>query len=488
MCTATWTQHVPRCKPRGRTRRLAPSAVPDVLAPGLRCVFCGINPGRVSDAAAAHFANPRNDFWRLLHDAGLHAAPARPAGAVRAARARLRRHERRVPHDARARATCAAATSTPGALERHRARARAARDRVRRQGGLPRRSSASAPELGPQLRTLGSTGAVRAAVDVAGERGRPVRRAARAGFARCASGSSRSSAQAVRGARRRRRTERVLLVRFRAPGDRRRLVGDARRRHRPGRERRAGARGASCARRSGCTSSSSARSSASASALPVGRGSSTASASASTSSASSAHEPAPTIDLAAEGVDRGALVDARRARGRRPSAARPAPSSPSSCVVWRRDRGPRRESHLLAAGIWFGGSTALVFVGVPAIRDARGRAARARDEGARPALAAARLRRAASSRRSPASRSPRATGEHRTAFQVVLWMKVVLFRLPARRLVPAQLRARPAPAGGDPRRPRAAHAQRALVVVGWLSYALTMALPILGVVLARLVD
>src|ERR671918_885719 len=47
-----------------------PSAVPDVLAPGLRAVFCGINPGRVSAAAAAHFANPRNDFWRLLHDAG----------------------------------------------------------------------------------------------------------------------------------------------------------------------------------------------------------------------------------------------------------------------------------------------------------------------------------------------------------------------------------------------------------------------------------
>jgi TDG/mug DNA glycosylase family protein len=46
-----------------------PSAVPDVLAPGLDVVFCGINPGRVSAAAAAHFANPRNDFWRLLHDA-----------------------------------------------------------------------------------------------------------------------------------------------------------------------------------------------------------------------------------------------------------------------------------------------------------------------------------------------------------------------------------------------------------------------------------
>jgi TDG/mug DNA glycosylase family protein len=46
------------------------SAVPDVLGPDLDCVFCGINPGRVSAAAAAHFANPRNDFWRLLHDGG----------------------------------------------------------------------------------------------------------------------------------------------------------------------------------------------------------------------------------------------------------------------------------------------------------------------------------------------------------------------------------------------------------------------------------
>jgi double-stranded uracil-DNA glycosylase len=47
------------------------SAVPDVLAPGLRCVFCGINPGRRSSAAGHHFANPRNDFWRLLADSGL---------------------------------------------------------------------------------------------------------------------------------------------------------------------------------------------------------------------------------------------------------------------------------------------------------------------------------------------------------------------------------------------------------------------------------
>jgi double-stranded uracil-DNA glycosylase len=33
-------------------------------------IFCGINPGRFSAAVGAHFANPRNDFWRLLHDAG----------------------------------------------------------------------------------------------------------------------------------------------------------------------------------------------------------------------------------------------------------------------------------------------------------------------------------------------------------------------------------------------------------------------------------
>ena len=48
----------------------AASVLPDILAGGLDAVFCGINPGRVSAAVGAHFANPRNDFWRLLHDAG----------------------------------------------------------------------------------------------------------------------------------------------------------------------------------------------------------------------------------------------------------------------------------------------------------------------------------------------------------------------------------------------------------------------------------
>ncbi len=56
--------------PRTSPQKQPESAVPDVLAPGLDAIFCGINPGCVSAAAAAHFANPRNDFWRLLHAAG----------------------------------------------------------------------------------------------------------------------------------------------------------------------------------------------------------------------------------------------------------------------------------------------------------------------------------------------------------------------------------------------------------------------------------
>src|SRR4051794_41248294 len=44
-----------------------PSEVPAALAPDPRIVFVGITPGRVSAEARAHFANPRNDFWRLLH-------------------------------------------------------------------------------------------------------------------------------------------------------------------------------------------------------------------------------------------------------------------------------------------------------------------------------------------------------------------------------------------------------------------------------------
>jgi TDG/mug DNA glycosylase family protein len=50
--------------------RAVESAVPDYLGPESRVVFCGINPGEWSARAKAPFANPRNDFWRLLHAAG----------------------------------------------------------------------------------------------------------------------------------------------------------------------------------------------------------------------------------------------------------------------------------------------------------------------------------------------------------------------------------------------------------------------------------
>ena len=76
-----------------------PSAVPDVLAPGLDVVFCGINPGRFSDAAQAHFANPRNDFWRLLHAAGFTPRLYAPTEQFELLSARSRHHECRVSHD-----------------------------------------------------------------------------------------------------------------------------------------------------------------------------------------------------------------------------------------------------------------------------------------------------------------------------------------------------------------------------------------------------
>ena len=44
--------------------------LPDVIAPGLRVWFCGINPSLISAATGHHFARPGNRFWRALHGAG----------------------------------------------------------------------------------------------------------------------------------------------------------------------------------------------------------------------------------------------------------------------------------------------------------------------------------------------------------------------------------------------------------------------------------
>lgn len=44
--------------------------VRDVIAPGLKILFCGINPGLYSGATGHHFARPGNRFWPTLYQAG----------------------------------------------------------------------------------------------------------------------------------------------------------------------------------------------------------------------------------------------------------------------------------------------------------------------------------------------------------------------------------------------------------------------------------
>lgn len=44
--------------------------VPDVIAPGLDLLFCGINPGLYTAWAGHHFARPGNRFWPALYRGG----------------------------------------------------------------------------------------------------------------------------------------------------------------------------------------------------------------------------------------------------------------------------------------------------------------------------------------------------------------------------------------------------------------------------------
>ncbi|WP_322023313.1 G/U mismatch-specific DNA glycosylase [Burkholderia sp. BCC1977] len=45
-------------------------ALPDIIAPQLDVLFCGINPGLTAAATGHHFAGRNNRFWRVLHLAG----------------------------------------------------------------------------------------------------------------------------------------------------------------------------------------------------------------------------------------------------------------------------------------------------------------------------------------------------------------------------------------------------------------------------------
>jgi len=52
--------------------------LPDIVAPGLDCLFVGFNPGLRSGALGHHYAGRGNQFWRLLAESGLTPRPMRP--------------------------------------------------------------------------------------------------------------------------------------------------------------------------------------------------------------------------------------------------------------------------------------------------------------------------------------------------------------------------------------------------------------------------
>jgi double-stranded uracil-DNA glycosylase len=55
---------------KAQIRAAVGSTVPDIIAPDLKVLFCGINPGLYSGAVGHHFARPGNRFWPVLHAAG----------------------------------------------------------------------------------------------------------------------------------------------------------------------------------------------------------------------------------------------------------------------------------------------------------------------------------------------------------------------------------------------------------------------------------
>jgi TDG/mug DNA glycosylase family protein len=48
-----------------------PPALPDIIGPGLKIVFCGLNPGLGAALGGHHFLNRSNRFWKVLHLSGL---------------------------------------------------------------------------------------------------------------------------------------------------------------------------------------------------------------------------------------------------------------------------------------------------------------------------------------------------------------------------------------------------------------------------------
>jgi TDG/mug DNA glycosylase family protein len=52
--------------------------LPDILAPDLPLIFCGINPGIRAASTGHHFEGRGNRFWRVVHLAGFTPEQMRP--------------------------------------------------------------------------------------------------------------------------------------------------------------------------------------------------------------------------------------------------------------------------------------------------------------------------------------------------------------------------------------------------------------------------
>jgi TDG/mug DNA glycosylase family protein len=59
------------CRKESRDKMPLPGFLPDRLAPDLKILFVGINPGLRSAALGHHYAGHSNRFWKLLYEAAL---------------------------------------------------------------------------------------------------------------------------------------------------------------------------------------------------------------------------------------------------------------------------------------------------------------------------------------------------------------------------------------------------------------------------------
>ncbi|MEE6282161.1 G/U mismatch-specific DNA glycosylase [Georgenia sunbinii] len=64
---------------RAELQAAADRTLPDVVGPGMRVLFCGINPGLYSAWTGYHFARPGNRFWPALHRSGFTPRQLAPA-------------------------------------------------------------------------------------------------------------------------------------------------------------------------------------------------------------------------------------------------------------------------------------------------------------------------------------------------------------------------------------------------------------------------